>query len=320
MDGSLIAPPSDTSSETLCHDLGLVGSSAVMAEVRRDIERFAPLPATVLVTGATGTGKELVAWALHRASPRARAAFVDVNAGALPPTLIASELFGHVRGAFTGAFAAHRGVFEQADGGTLFIDEVAELPLDLQAWLLRVLESGQVRPLGGERSRKVNVRVIAATAVDLELAVRTGRFRSDLYYRLAVLTIVLPRLATRKEDIAALAPQLLTEIALDRALRLTSEALQVLCLHEWPGNVRELRSVLTRAVAMSASDVLEADVVASAIGRRLSLQPPLDVAALEAALESTGGNMSAAARLVGLPRTTFRERLRESGRTAPTLN
>ena len=320
MDGSLIPAPDDATAEALCHDLGLVGASGVMAQVRRDIRRFAPLPATVLVTGATGTGKELVAWALHRAGPRSRSAFVDVNAGALPPTLIASELFGHVRGAFTGAYAAHRGVFEQADGGTLFIDEVAELPLDLQAWLLRVLETGNVRPLGGERSRKVNVRVIAATAVDLELAVRTGRFRSDLYYRLAVLTIGLPRLAVRKEDISFLAPQLLQEIVLDRTVRLTSEALQVLCLHEWPGNVRELRSVLTRAAAMTTGDVLDAEMVAEAIGRRLSLQAPLDTAALEAALESTGGNVAAAARLVGLPRTTFRDRLRESGRIAPTLN
>ena len=188
--------------------LGMIGSSEPMRALRRTIFRLAPIPAPVLVTGETGTGKELVARALHTESARP-GPFVAINAGAIPGSLIASELFGHVRGAFTGATAGHRGVFEQAHGGTLLLDEVGELPLDLQAWLLRVLETGEVRALGAERTKHVDVRVIASTHRDLEAAVGARRFRADLYWRLAVLEVDVPPLRQRKEDIAALARDIL---------------------------------------------------------------------------------------------------------------
>ncbi|MBZ0120531.1 MAG: sigma 54-interacting transcriptional regulator [Sandaracinaceae bacterium] len=286
-----------------------------MHAVRRNIRAFAALPAPVLVTGETGTGKELVARALHAESRRATGPFVAVNAAALPSTLIASELFGHVRGAFTGATNEHRGLFQQADRGTLFLDEVAELPIDLQAWLLRVLETGDVRPLGAERVRKVDVRVVVATHVDLERAVRERRFRADLYWRLAVLTIVVPSLASRRDDIKPLAEHLLDRLDLEERRTLTSEAIQVLALHPWPGNVRELRAVLMRAVALSPCTRLDAEDMIRAIG--MTFRQSADHASdpFAAALVATNGNVSAAARLLGVPRTTLRDRVR--GRNVP---
>lgn len=316
MDGS--APfPSLPKDKVVQENLGLVGRSAALARVRRDIRRFAPLPAPVLITGPSGTGKELVANALHAVSPRGCRQMVATNAAAFSPALIASELFGHTRGAFTGAYAAHRGLFEQADGSTLFLDEVAELPLDLQAWLLRVLETGDLRPLGAERARTIDVRVIAATAADLEVAVRIGRFRADLYWRLAVLTVNVPPLAGRKDDIAPIAAHLLAEISRE-PYRLSPEALQLLVLHRWSGNVRELRAVLTRAVAMSRSHTLESRTVTDALGSTLSPRGTCDPFSMDAALVATGGNVAAAARLLGVPRTTLRDRVRE--RTPPVLN
>lgn len=318
MDGS--STPTESTALVRRHDLdfGLVGSSDALVRVRRDIRRFGPLPAPVLVTGPSGTGKELVANALHAVSPRSRKHIVATNAATFSPALIASELFGHVRGAFTGAHAAHRGLFEQADGGTLFLDEVAELPLELQAWLLRVLETGEVRPLGAERSRLVDVRVIAATAVGLEMAVRTGRFRSDLYWRLAVLTIAIPPLAARKDDIAPIATHLLRDVARDEPYTLSSEALQLLMLHDWPGNVRELRAVLTRAVATTVSHTIESHTITDALGSALGARGMRDSFSMDAALVATGGNVAAAARLLGVPRSTLRDRVR--GRIPPTVN
>ncbi len=318
MDGSSTPTESTALVRRYDLDLGLVGNSDALVRVRRDIRRFGPLPAPVLVTGPSGTGKELVANALHAVSPRSRKHIVATNAATFSPALIASELFGHVRGAFTGAHAAHRGLFEQADGGTLFLDEVAELPLDLQAWLLRVLETGEVRPLGAERSRLVDVRVIAATAVDLKLAVRTGRFRSDLYWRLAVLTIAIPPLAVRKDDIGPIATHLLRDVARDAPYALSSEALQLLMLHDWPGNVRELRAVLTRAVATSASHTIESHIITDAIGPALGGRGMRDSFSMDAALVATGGNVAAAARLLGVPRSTLRDRVRV--RTPPIVN
>ncbi len=300
-------------------DLGLVGTSDALGRVRRDIRRFGPLPAPVLVMGPTGSGKELVANALHAVSPRAGRQMVATNAATFSPSLIASELFGHVRGAFTGAYAAHRGVFEQADGTTLFLDETADLPLELQAWLLRVLETGEVRPLGAERCRRVDVRVVAATAVDLEAAVRIGRFRADLYWRLAVLTIRIPPLVAHTVDVVPIAKHLLADIVRGApAVELSPEALQLLVLHEWPGNVRELRAVLTRAVAMSSVPLIESHTLTDAIGASLAVRGMRDPFSVDAALAATGGNVAAAARLLGVPRSTLRDRVRD--RTPPVVN
>jgi two-component system response regulator HydG len=319
MDGSSI--PSETTALVRRTDpeLGLVGSSDAMRRLRREIRRFAPLPAPVLVTGESGTGKELVARALHTESTRRDGPFVAVNAGAIPPSLIASELFGHARGAFTGATHEHRGYFQQAHGGTLFLDEVAELPLDLQAWLLRVLETGEVRALGSERTRRVDVRIVCATHAALDEAVVARRFRADLYWRLAVLPVRVSPLRSRKDDIIDLAAHLLASFELDEPRTLGSEAHQVLQLHHWPGNVRELRTVLLRAAATSARTRLDAEDVVRAIGRALG-QPrgPVGPDPLRAALVATHGNISAAARILGLPRGTFRSRLKASSR--PPLN
>ncbi len=289
------------------NELGLVGTSLPMDRLRRDIRRFAPLPAPVLVTGETGTGKELVARALHDASARSRGPYISVNAGAFATSLIASELFGHERGSFTGATARHRGLFEQAHGGSLLVDELAELPLDLQASLLRVLEVGEVRAVGAERTRRVDVRVIAATNVALERAVACGKFRRDLYWRLAVLTIEAPPLRVRTEDITALAAHFLASFELDERRTLGPDAFQALMLHRWPGNIRELRSVLLRAAALSPRTRLSAEDIVAAIGPSLALDARPTCA--QAALLATRGNQSAAARLLGVPRSTLRDRL-----------
>lgn len=289
----------------------LVGGSVAMQELRRTIRRFAPLPAPVLVTGETGTGKELVARAIHDASPRSRGPLVAVNAAAIPATLAASELFGHERGAFTGADRRHVGAFEQADKGTLFLDEIGELPLDLQAWLLRVLETGEVRSLGTRSTRAVNVRVVTATHVDLEEAVRLGRFRADLYYRLAVLAIEAPPLRDRLEDLRALASHLLTSLGLEVRHELSPTGLQALALHDWPGNVRELRTVLVRAIASADGTVLDAADIVRATGGSLERRArrsrsQLDALLVAETIEASYGNVTEAARRLGVPRSTLR--------------
>lgn len=289
----------------------LIGGSEAMQELRRTVRRYAPLAAPVLVTGETGTGKELVSRAIHEASPRARSPFVAVNAAAIPSTLAASELFGHERGAFTGADRRHVGAFEQANGGTILLDEIGELPLDLQAWLLRVLETGEVRPLGARETRASDVRVIAATNVDLEEAVRLGRFRADLYYRLAVLTIEAPPLRDRLEDLRALALHLIAGLGLEPTYELSPQAVQALALHSWPGNVRELRAVLLRAIASADGRVLDAaDIVRATTGvlerRTKRCRSKLDALSVAEAIENSYGNITEAARKLGVPRSTLR--------------
>jgi two-component system NtrC family response regulator len=239
----------------------LLGGSAAMLRVREAIGRLAPLRSPVLVRGESGTGKELAAAQLHRQSGR-RGAFVAVNCGAIGPGLAESRLFGHVRGAFTGAVRDRDGAFVRADGGTLFLDEVAELPLPLQAMLLRVLETGQVLPIGAETERRVDARLVAATHRDLEGLVAQGCFREDLYHRLRVLEVVMPPLRERPEDI----PPLLSFFAmrageeLGRTVELDEEAVAAARHHRWPGNVRALRNAVLRAGAGSrgpvTSDVL----------------------------------------------------------------
>jgi len=215
------------------------------------------------VHGETGTGKELTARALHSQGARAAGPFVAVNCGAIPDGLAESELFGHVRGAFTGAHRSHTGAFSRAHGGTLFLDEIAELPLLLQAKLLRVLEIRRVVPVGGEQESPVDVRVIAATHQDLGLLAATGKFRSDLYHRLGVLQLTVPPLRERSEDIPALLHSFADDLTADlgRTVHLTTDALTVAQLHDWPGNIRELRNALLRAAAECDGPITGADLV-----------------------------------------------------------
>ena len=301
----------------------LVGESLAMREIFAVLERVATSEATVLVEGETGTGKELVARALHDASARRRGPFVAVDCGALPENLLESELFGHVRGAFTGAATARAGTIARADGGTLFLDELGRISPSLQARLLRVLEERVVRPLGGDTERAVDVRIVAASRDDLDAEVAAGRFRADLLYRLAVVRVVLPPLRTRREDLAPIARELL------RARGFVDEkpagpGLDRLTAHGWPGNVRELRNVLDRAIALAPGARsfgelairIEGHAVA---GNALSVRSDLPYAEAKAAvlhdferryladlLARVEGNLSAASRESGVDRKHLR--------------
>src|SRR5262245_8152068 len=234
----------------------IVGSAPAMSEVFRLMESAAATPITVLIEGETGTGKELVARGIHRASSRADAPFLAVNCAAVTETLLESELFGHRKGAFTGATQDHRGLFEAATGGTIFLDEVGEMPLAMQAKLLRVLQQGEIIPVGDTRARKVDVRVISATNRDLNTEVVKQAFRQDLYYRLAVFPIPLPPLRQRREDIPLLVDRLLKGVATRHQAEISGierSAVELLQRYAWPGNVRELENVLERAVALAHS-------------------------------------------------------------------
>jgi len=242
----------------------IIGGSTALARVLEQVNLVAATSSTVLVTGETGTGKELIARAIHQRGSRQKGFFVAVNCAALPATLVESELFGHEKGAFTGAIARRAGRFEQADGGTLFLDEVGELPLEAQAKMLRVLQSGEFERVGGGHSLKTNVRVIAASNRDLEEAVREGRFRNDLYHRLAIFPIKLPPLRERREDIPLLAAYLVTRISyrMGRKLdRIPNAILDRLTEYDWPGNVRELENVLERAIILSPGTSLRLEAI-----------------------------------------------------------
>jgi two-component system response regulator HydG len=232
---------------------GMIGSSAAMKEIYSKIHRVAPTSATVLVLGETGTGKELAARAIHQESPRASNALVSVNCAAIPETLIEAELFGHEKGAFTGAASMREGLVAAADGGTLFLDEIGELPLEAQARLLRVLQEGEVRPIGAVESRKVDVRLIAATHRDLAKLAREGKFREDLYYRVNVVQLKLPPLRERGKDILALAETFVKRYCAELGkpqLSLSPEAVQAITTYTWPGNIRELENAIQRAVIL----------------------------------------------------------------------
>src|SRR5688572_8460436 len=240
----------------------IIGDSVPLQQARARIERVAPLDTTVLLLGETGTGKELFAQAIHDASRRRNNRLVRVNCAALPGSLIESELFGHERGAFTGAVAMRQGRFELADDGTLFLDEIGDLPPELQAKLLRVLQEGEFERVGSSKTRRVDVRVITATHVDLETAVADGRFRADLYYRLSVFPVTLPPLRERPEDIPRLVWNFIERHQHKLALRITSvppEVMRALQHHDWPGNVRELENVIERAMIRTADNTLQLD-------------------------------------------------------------
>lgn len=266
----------DQAAEPALRQHGLVGASPALREVLRKIERYGPTDAAVVVTGETGTGKELVASALHAASRRRDREFVAVNCSAISEQLLESELFGHEKGAFTGAFRAHKGRFERADGGTLFLDEIGDMPLQTQTRLLRVLETGTIERVGSEEERRIDVRIVAATNLPLEQAVGGGRFRSDLYHRLSVLRIHLPPLRERPEDIAPLIDYFLERFNRQygkQISRLTGEALELLQAYLWPGNVRELRNVLERVYVETESAVIGARAFSEWVRERNDFAP-----------------------------------------------
>ncbi len=301
----------------------LIGSSAQMEEVFHRVATVADSSATLLLTGESGTGKELVARAVHWASPRRGAAFIPVNCAAIPEHLLESELFGHERGAFTGAEARRRGRFERADGGTLFLDEIGDMSLVLQAKILRALEEGEVERLGGEASVEVDVRIVAATNRNLQEAVRSGEFREDLFYRLAVVQVPLPPLRERHADLEPLALHFAAFFSgrYGRTVQeVSKEALGRLRQHTWPGNVRELRNVMDRAVLVCRGSVIEAeDLELGGRSPRLSpseepgpegFPPDTPLADVEAShirtvLEYTDGHMGRAAELLGIHRNTL---------------
>ena len=291
---------------------GLVAASVEMLQVMGEVERIARLPWPALLEGESGVGKEGVARALHTRGLRASGPFVALNAGGLPRELVESELFGHERGAFTGAVAGHKGVFEQANGGTLFLDEIGELPGDMQARLLRVLETWEVRRVGAESVTRVDVRLVCATHRDLRKMVSMGEFRQDLYYRLARLVIRIPPLRDRPGDIGALASHFLREIEGEVGPRvLSEEATRVLRAHGWPGNARELRNVLSAAAVATPSRVIESQDVDAALERIAGARPKAPET-IGRAVAAHRGNLAAAARALGIPRTTLRDRVRSS--------
>ncbi|MHB8876459.1 MAG: sigma-54-dependent transcriptional regulator [Myxococcaceae bacterium] len=305
----------------------IVGESPPMRMVTETLRRAAASSATVLITGESGTGKELAARAIHDWSARADRPWVVVNCGAIPRDLVESELFGHVRGSFTGAVRDHEGKFQAADGGTLFLDEVAELDPSIQVKLLRVLQELSFERVGETRTRQVDVRVVAATNVDLESAVAAGTLRTDLFYRLSVLTVKLPPLRERREDIPALVKHLLGHIAPGERLSVDPPAIEALGRREWKGNVRELSNVLERAVAMRGSDTLTVDDLGQVTEPRrthlvdlpsdgVSLDEVVRDAVLQA-LSRTGWNRSQAARLLRVPRHILLYRMQKLGIGAP---
>jgi two-component system response regulator HydG len=311
---------------------GIIGGDPAVRALAELIERVAPSTAAVAVLGESGTGKELVARALHARSARASGPFIPVNCAAISKELIESELFGHEKGAFTGAAQTHKGAFEEADGGTIFLDEVGELPLDLQAKLLRALESGEIKRVGASRPMNVDVRVVAATNRDLLTAAREGRFREDLYYRLCVVPLTLPPLRNRPSDIRPLAEHFLAKFApRGQTVRLSPAAMAALESHPWPGNIRELKNVIHRALLLRKGANIEVTDLAfdTPVGRDVPLDGALYVPGLtleqilsklerqvvESALKRFGNNRERVANELGVARSTLFKRLKEWGLT-----
>ncbi len=329
--------PADDASDQL-----LIGTSPAMRKLRAALDRLASQDVSILIRGESGTGKELVARALHERGTRKKRRFVALNCGAIPETLIDSELFGHTKGAFTGATADRQGVFVEADGGTLFLDEIGDMPTAVQARLLRVLQESEVRPVGGSGVRSVDVRVIAATHVDLTGAVEHGRFRQDLFYRLNVVVLQVPPLRDRLEDLPMLAAHFLRKHGGASPRTLSPDALDVMMTYSWPGNVRELENAVLHALALHQGDVVVPESLPHNVlvrsGERTTTSvihqstlppddeqlPPLTEAKRRAgaefeksylmmAMERAKGTIAEAARLAGLDRTNFRRLLQRHG-------
>ncbi len=323
-------------------DIDLVGRSGAFVEVMKQVGRVAGTDLPVLLTGESGTGKEVVASALHRRSPRAAQPFVAVNCGAIPAELIESELFGHVKGSFTGAERDRRGLWEEADGGTIFLDEITETTPAFQVKLLRALQEGEIRRVGSNRTQRVDVRVLAASNRDVEQEVEAGRFRQDLFYRLNAVTIYLPPLRERKEDIFPLASSFTERVwSLNAAVSFSPEALHLLEQYPWPGNIRELENAVVRAVALCGGLVRPEDlpdrVRGYHPGASVADAPPgtdADAATNTAAeewpalaeiegryvarvLAHTGGNKQAAARTLGVDRKTLERMIKRHHITPP---
>ena len=313
----------------------LIGEHPTIVKLRALVERVAATDATVLITGESGTGKEVVARTIHSLSARRNRAFVPVNCAAIPHELLESEMFGHERGAFTGASGQRHGLLSTADGGTIFLDEIGEMPAQLQAKLLRVLEDGIVRPVGSDRSSKVDARVIAASNSDLTAAVKKGAFREDLFYRLQVVPVAIAPLRERRSDIPLLVDYFLKRLHerfRGREWTVSQEVMVGLWSYDWPGNVRELENMVERLVILCEDSVIEPSLLPSnmlAGTRAAETQVPVTLGGggvnlnamvrelegrmINEALRQTGGNKQAAARLLGLKRTTFSAKLRRCG-------
>jgi DNA-binding NtrC family response regulator len=315
----------------------IVAHSQNMLEILSFVEQVAPARTTVLITGESGTGKELIARAIHNQSQRADKPFVTVNSANLPTDLLESELFGHIRGAFTGALAAKKGYFEVADGGSIFLDEIGTISIETQAKLLRVIQERDFTPLGDTSRRQVDVRIIAATNVDLKQAVEEGAFREDLFYRLNVIQISLPPLRDRREDVLPLAQHFVRKYVAENGRhisdQLSPEVLSLLEAYNWPGNVRELENVIERAVIVARGDQLEREDLREEIlnpeqvsaQRGQGIAPQIDInrgisfydevnrfqiELIRRALEITGGHQSRAAKLLGMNTTTLNSKIR----------
>lgn len=309
----------------------IVATSEAMIEVLEVMERAAAFKSTVLITGESGTGKEVLARAVHDQSPRRASAFVAVNCGAIPENLLESELFGHAKGAFTGADRARRGLFAEADGGTLFLDEIGELPTALQVKLLRVLQEEEIRPVGETKPRSVDVRVIAATARDLDAELREGTFREDLFYRLDVVRLRVPPLRERPKDVPLLLDHFLEHFraTLGKGVRtVNDEALERLVAYAWPGNVRELENVIERAVILADGDTLGLSELPDTVARPAvtadhgpasanfclkSARRAAEIEVIGRALQATGGNRSHAARLLEISDRALFYKIKEYG-------
>jgi DNA-binding NtrC family response regulator len=320
-------------------DQTLIGEHPAIAKLRTLIERVASAEVTVLITGESGTGKEVVAQAIHMLSSRSNQPFVPVNCAAIPHDLLESEMFGHERGAFTGAAGSRHGLLTTANRGTIFLDEIGEMPRGLQAKLLRVLEDGVVRPVGADRATRVDVRVIAASNVNLADSVTRGAFREDLFYRLQVVPIVIAPLRERRSDIPLLADHFLERIrdrTPGREIAISREAMVALWSYDWPGNVRELENMVERLVILCEGAIIDMPMLPeNLVASARPATPPVKVKLTDGgvnlnnlvrelegrlindALKQTGGNKQAAARMLGLKRTTFSAKLRRCGVIAP---
>jgi two-component system response regulator AtoC len=308
----------------------IVGESAELAKVISIAEKVAPYPTTVLITGESGTGKELIARGIHVASPRKTMPFYAINCGSIPAELLESELFGYVKGAFTGADTTKKGLFEEAQGGTLFLDEIGELPLPMQVKLLRVLQESEIRPVGSSQVKKTDVRIIAATAKNLQNDVLNGSFREDLFYRLNVLSIPLPPLRNRIEDVPLLCKHFIGKYneSLNCAVKnVTTEAMNLLLRYHWPGNIRELENVIQRGLVLTEGDTIDvAQVPQSVIAAESNAktgefscegfsikdaQKRLEAAMIKKALEQTGGNKSKASVLLEMSYPSLLSKIKE---------